>query len=245
MKTKMLKLAGLLALLICFAPMLEAQNTDYSMARITFVKAKVGMEGDFVDAVAEFNKKFHSEAPFTARLDRIATGSEAGWFVWIMGPLTFTDLDSWDTGGERAAYLKENVYNKIAKFGRTEFWRYNPKLSFDGVDEPVAMSNLWLIDIKSGEYHRFKEFMEKVQPVFAKMNRDNMRVYNNAFNEDDGRDVVIVWTNTKWADMDEENNDFESTYEEMHGKGSWQNALDNWQDFTVTVRSSLWLYDQK
>ncbi len=241
----MFKHAWLLALMIWCAPNVQAQNTDYSMARITFVKAKIGMEKDFTEAVASFNEKFHSEAPFTARLDRIATGSQAGWFVWIMGPLTFTDLDSWDIGDDRLEYLKSNVYDKIAKFGRTEFWRYNPKLSFDAIEEPVAMSNLWLIDIADGQYHRFKEFMEKVQPVFAKMNKDNMRVYNNAFNEDDGRDIVIVWTSTKWADMDDQDDSFESTYEEMHGKGSWKNALDDWQDFTVTVKSSLWMYDMK
>jgi len=245
MKTKMFKFGLVIALMIWCAPVLEAQNTDYGMVRITFVKAKIGMEAEFASSVAEFNAKFHSEAPFTARLDRIATGKEAGWFVWIMGPLTFTDLDNWDTAGARAEYLKKNVYDKVAKFGRTEFWRYNPDLSYAEIDEPTAVSNLWLIDIADNQYHRFKTFMEKINKAFAKMNRDNMRVYNNQFNEDDGRDVVIVWTATKWADMDEANDDLEATYDEIHGKGAWQTAMDDWQDFTVSVQSTLWMYDVK
>lgn len=241
----MLKLVWLLAITFCCAPLLNAQNTDYGMAEITFMKPKIGMEKDFVKAVANHNEIYHKDGPYKARLDQIYTGKQAGWYVWIMGPCTFTDLDSRNLGDAHTDHWDTNVANTVAKYGRTEFWKYNPKLSFDGIEEPIKISNLWLVDIADNEYHRFKDFMEKIQKAFAKMNRDNMRVYDNQFNEDDGRDVVIVWSSTKWADMDEQNDDLEATYEEIHGKGTWQTAIDDWRDFTVSVSSSLWLYDMK
>ena len=40
------------------------------------------------------NEKYHAIAPYTASVWRVSTGVHSGNMLWIMGPFTFTDLDS-------------------------------------------------------------------------------------------------------------------------------------------------------
>ena len=72
----------------------QEEKETYGMAEITYMLPKIGMERAFVEAVKAHNEKFHKEGVFKASLDNILTGKETGWYVWIMGPCTFTDLDN-------------------------------------------------------------------------------------------------------------------------------------------------------
>ena len=107
MKTKRNLLASLLiaALLLTATGIAqEKEKKSYDMAEITFMLPKIGMEKAFVKAVTAHNNLYHKEGPYQAHLDNVLTGKEAGWFVWIMGPCTFTDLDSRPGEGAHTAH---------------------------------------------------------------------------------------------------------------------------------------------
>ncbi len=208
------------------------------MVELSYMKAKVGMEAKFEAAVKKHNEKYHKEGAYGATLFAIATGSEAGWFVWAMGPTTFTELDSRPTGDEHAADWDKNVAPYIAEYGRVEYWRWNEKLS-NWKESDEKMINLWWMDIESGEYYRFKQFMEKVVPIFKEMD-DEMNVYNNQFRQSDGRDVAIVWPMENWASMDDEGWNMKEEYEKKYGEGSWENALEDWDDFVASMSGEVW-----
>ena len=128
MKTK----ATLLSLLFLSVALLSSSTTfaqdekeSYSMVEITFMLPKIGMEKNFENSVKEHNAKYHKDGPFRASLDYILTGKEAGWYVWIMGPCTFSNLDNRPEDDAHRAHWDKNVSPTVAKYGRTEYWRYN------------------------------------------------------------------------------------------------------------------------
>ena len=225
--------------LINFAQEEESDKPDYAMVELNYMKTKVGMEMKFVEAVKKHNAKYHPEGPYDASLFYIGTGNEAGWYVWAMGAFTYSDLHNAPGAGEHRDNWAKTIAPYVEEYGRVEMWRYNEKLSTtDGDSEPLE--TIWWIDIESGEYYRFKAFMEDVQEIFDEKG-DEMHVWNTQYSQNDGRDVAIVWPFDKWSDLDEEDWNMEEAYDEKHGKGSWDNALEEWDDFIKSNKQEVWM----
>jgi len=219
----------------------QEEKESYSMVEITYMLPKIGMEKAFKQAVKDHNEKFHKEGPHKASLDLILTGKESGWFVWIMGPCTFTDLDNRPDTDAHTSDWEKNVSPTVAKYGKNEFWKYNKKLSYwkEGSETP-KFETIWFIDVKRGEYYKFKEFVEKVKKAYEKKDDDSFGVYDNQFREGNGRDVAIVWGFNSWAELDDDDGGIKSTYEEIYGEGSWENGLKDWEGSTESIKSQVW-----
>ena len=110
---------------------------------------------------------------------------------------------------------------------------------------PPKYEVLWVIDIKRGDYYRFKALMTKIQAASAKKGEGNIKVYNNQFVTDDGREVVIVWDYKNWAAFDEEGGGIKKEFEEINGEGSWENAMDEWTEITESIKRQVWEHDVK
>lgn len=235
--------AKILLLLFCFPLFLMAQDDgekpDYAMVELNYIKVKPGMEMKFVQAVKNHNSKYHPDGPYDASLFYIRTGNRAGWYVWAMGTMTYTDLDGAPGAGAHRDDWAKNIAPLVEEYGPIEMWRYNDKLSSSDGDSE-AMEVLWFLDITWGEFYRFKAFMEKVQPIFDEKNED-MHVWMNQYNQMDGRDVAISWPFDKWADMDEDDWNMEEAYDEKYGEGSWDNAMEEWKDFVEGNVQEVWM----
>ncbi|MBK7693571.1 MAG: hypothetical protein IPI30_04395 [Saprospiraceae bacterium] len=67
----------------------------YHMYNNMLVMPKRGMEKKFEDGVKAHNAMFHSSGPNKATLSQITEGFKSnGWYVWSMGPMTFTGYGS-------------------------------------------------------------------------------------------------------------------------------------------------------
>lgn len=229
-------------ILTTFTANAQEEKESYAMVELTFMLPKIGMEKAFESAVKVHNEKYHKEGVFKASLDMIVTGKEAGWYVWIMGPCTFTDLDSRPDNAAHTNDWDKNISPTILEYGRNEFWRYNDKLSYhkEGSDAIVNFENIWFVDVKKGQDYKFKEFMEKVKKAHEKRGEGNILVYNNQFREGNGRDVAIVWTLNNWAEMDEDDGGIKKDFEELYGEGSWANALKDWENSIKSISSQMW-----
>ena len=242
MKTKKSLLITMLMVALLFSYTSFAQDEEkesYGMAEIAYMYPKVGMETAFVNAVKEHNATFH-EALYAASMDYIMTGEESGWYVWFMGPCTFTDMDNAPGEGAHSDDWTKNVAPNVEKYGRQEFWKINSKLSYGEYDPSLKFSNLWIIDIKRGDYYRFKAIMLKIKEAYEKKGEGNMRVFNAQFNDDVGRDVVISWDLKNLAELDDDSGSIKADYEEINGENSWNNMLDEWEEITISVKSQLW-----
>jgi hypothetical protein len=248
MKTQKTLLASLLIVALLLTSNGIAQETEkktYGMAEISYMLPKIGMEKAFVSAVNAHNEKYHKEGPYKAYIDNVLTGNETGWFVWVMGPCTFTDLDSRPGKGEHTDDWSKNIAPTIRKYGRTEYWRYNAKLSYQSDATEPKYEALWFVDLKRGDYYRFKALMSKIQEAYAKKGDGNISVYNNSFVSNDGREVAIVWDYGSWSDFDDEGRGIKKDFEEINGEGSWDNMLDEWEEITESIVREVWEHNVK
>jgi hypothetical protein len=218
----------------------DDDDDSYAMLESVYILPKVGHEDSFVDAVKAHNEKYHNADPYEATLYYIYSGNEAGWYVWEMGPMTFTDMDDRPTDQEgHDADWDTNIAPHVQKYGRTEYWRRNAEQSYSNDDDWNKLE-IWWVDITRGEYYRFRKMMENIKKVHEKMD-DVISVWNTQFNQGDGRDVAIVWPFAKWAEYDDDDWKIKAEYDAMFGEGEWENALEEWEEITKSVVQEIWV----
>ncbi len=232
---------SIIGMLIPMVMLCQEDSSKYVMVELSYMQPKIGMEHEFVKAVHAHNKKFHAEAPYNSSLWRIAAGADAGWFVWTMGPLTFSDIDNSPGLGDHAKDWSENVAKYIEEYGVTEYWTLNEKMSVPG--EPTDMFMSWGMGIEEGQYYRFKAFMEKILEIYKTNHPDeDIELWNNNFaSSDEPRQVALNWNMDNWAEFDKEDWDMGEEYDEMFGPGSWANALNEWRDITFGISRDVWI----
>jgi len=218
---------------------LAQDSKKYAMFETSYMMPKMGMEKEFIAAVKSHNMKFHKDGPYQAKLWNCVTGHHAGWYMWDMGPVTFTELDSRPNKGMHDKDWNKNVEPFVKKYGMVEYWKYNKKLSYDNGNKNPKYLDIWFLDVKRGDFYRFKEVMKKVKAVHEKDAKDTMGVYTNAFTSNDGRQIAIIWPFKNWAHFDDDDN-FKKNYESLYGEGSFQDLLDEWREISESITQVVW-----
>jgi hypothetical protein len=223
---------------------MSAQEEDtkpkYGMVQDVYIKAKQGMNDEFEAAVKAHNEAFHKEGPHSARLYSVATGRDVGWYIWEMGPCTYTDLDNRPAKGAHDEDWDNNVGQHVHKVGRVEYWKYNNKLSYAKEGEEGSKWIIWYFDVKRGEWYRFQDFMTKIKNINEKMG-ESIGVWTNEYAQNDGREVSLSFPFSKWADLDEDDWNMKDEYEKEYGAGTWTNALKEWRAVTTESVREVWV----
>lgn len=217
------------------------ESSDYEMFQLTYVQAKLGHEIDFSQAVKSHNENFHNEAPNTASLDLIMSGRQAGWYAWVLGPCTFTKMETIELGEAHNNDWNNNVVPHIARYGATEYWQFNPALSYVAVPyEEVNYMTVIFLDVKRGTkdsditalFKNLKEASEKKGVDF--------REYFSRFGSSNGRrGLAIVIGHRNMAALDI-NKHIRNEYTELFGEDGWQKAVDQWNTYFTGVNVELW-----
>ena len=171
----------------------EQQEDNFRMTEITYILPNIGMEANFVTSIEEHINLFHKNDPDRGHLDLILTSDEAGWFVWVMGQCMYTNIDSSSGEDTHDNNWANKVVPTIAKYGRTEYWKFNKKLSYQSKATISKYSNVWFVDVNRGKYAQFELFMIRINEAYKKKGAGNVQVYNNQFNAGDGREVALIW----------------------------------------------------
>ena len=228
------------AFLLSSAIVFSQENAKNVMVETIYIMPVKGKEKDFEKAVKLHNDTFHNTAPHQAGMNLILTGPETGWYVWYMGPTTFTDLDSRPAGAHDGDWTAK-IDPLIKKYGKTEYWKYEAKSSLvpDGVVDS-KYSTMWVIDVENDSMDKMKGLLDKVNAVNAKKAGETMRVYSSRFNAGDGRDLVLIFDFNKWAELDEDN-DFIKRFDAMNGADSFAAFLKEWRSVVQGNKEAVWL----
>ncbi len=208
-------------------------QTDYQMWETTYLTPKAGKTEALKKAMADHNKKFHASGPYGAHVWSIETGKHEGDWLWVMGPCTFTDLDSRPDTKEHNDDWENNVMSNIDKASDVKYWKLIKDESYQPANAPSGKVLWTAFDIKPFEGYRFKEMMKKVVEVYTKKNYPYaIATYESQFDSGDGQDVTVEWEFDKYAWFDRDSN-FSKDYEEVHGDGSWRHFLDEYKDVVI------------
>lgn len=212
---------------------------SYIMYETMYIKPKYNKIKEFNAALAAHNHKFHAEGPRAVAIQRVANGSRAGQLVWVMGPLTFGDLDQ-RSSDESHLDDWNTVMPYIDELTEVEYWRMDADLSYtpEGwLFTPKIHIRSW--ELEHGKTGEFLEIMKKIVEVFRTKKYDNSwHVYWNYFQTGNGRDIAGVFGFNKWAFYDEDPV-FIRDFEEIHGEGSWADAYEIMTQATVGMTEEI------
>jgi hypothetical protein len=216
-----------------------AQEKDYKMYEMMYIKPKYDKMVELGDAMAEHNKKYHNEGPYKVSIWMANTGPHTGEWVWVMGPCTFTQLDSRPESEEHTKHWIEKVMPYIEDISEGEYWKMDNELSHSP-EGSFSGKEIWAVyDIKPMEMYRFTALLEKVVEVYKQKNYPNyFQVYRNEFSSATGRDVAIGFGFKNYAFFDEEDT-FWKDYEEVHGEGSRWKFFEEYKDIVISSYDEL------
>lgn len=243
MKTKNLLLTlTFIGALIFVTEATAQEEPTRNTAEITYIRAKTGQEADFSAAVKAHNDAFHNEGPYTGNLDLIQTGRESGWFVFVMGPCNFSDLDNRPSSDAHNQDWDNNVMPHVSRFGRTEYWSMNTNLSNPIIaTEDIKYETIWFIKMNRDNPNADADMNKFLKMALAvnKKHESDYRVYYARFAGNDGRDLAFVFPHKSLSEIDSDRN-FAKEFDAMHGEGSFEKALKLWSGAINSVNQQLW-----
>ena len=231
---------------ILFASTLYAQDAekkDYVMFETIILTPDGDNPAAFMKAMKAHNQKYHGEDnAYNATVWNISSGPNVGKLVWMMGPLTFSDLDNRPGSDGHDEDWSNNVVPHIKKAEHGEYWRRDDKVSsLVNVDDPASMIYLRFYDIsKDATSEQVDAHFEQVGKVMKKMN-EYWALYSNQFAQGYkiGRHVVGVTRMDGWKDLDDEWK-FKDTYVELYGETAWENFTDNGDRIFTNIYDEIW-----
>lgn len=227
----MKKIALFIALFgFLFSAYAQEEDKSYEMFEIMYLKPRTDKLKELNEAMAKHNQAFHNEAPYTAHVWSINTGPHTGDLAWVMGPLTFTDLDSRPDTEEHTTDWMENVMPFIKEVSDGEYWKMDEKSSYSPEGSFTGKEVWRVFDIKPFDGYRFTALLEKIAEVYrAKEYPNYFQVYKSQFRGGNGHDVAVGTSFKNYAFFDEDKK-FWDDFEEVHGEGSRWKFIEEFRD---------------
>lgn len=195
----------------------------------------------FEAGIAAHNKKFHADGPYGARVYSVLNGKNAGKYMLIMGPLTWSAMDGRPASKEHTDDNNKNINQYLESEVEVNYMKMHPDLSNFSEDFEINKVSVFMIDVK-----RFKEqeFIEKVLKKVVKMYKEKMPdqiygVYSNEMTNMDGLDFAWVdfFNSSSWLGKEDK---FVQNFEEVHGAGSFLQFMADVEATTDGERTEIW-----
>jgi hypothetical protein len=165
----------------------------------------------------------------------VNTGPYTGQISWVMGPCTFTELDSRPDSKEHTDDWTYNVMPYVESVSDGEYWKLDDKVSYMPAGSFTGKEIWSVYDVKPGQGYRFTALLEKAVAVYTKKSYPGyFRVYRSQFESDKGRDVAVGFGFKNYAFFDEEDN-FWKDYEEVNGEGSKMKFFAEYNDVVISA----------
>jgi len=195
------------------------------------------------------NQTYHSEGVHQASVYNITSGPNSGKLLWIMGPLTFTDLDTRPAVGGHDEDWRDNVMPYIKKLGSIEYWKQDDKNSntamLDGDNSKYPIQHIRYFEVARDHGYSVDNLLKQIGETVKAMDGINpWGVYDNQFRQgyDIGRHIATVGFNANWAEYDKDEN-FKEAFLKLHGENSWDAFTEGMADSFHNSWDEIWVYN--
>ena len=217
--------------------MLHAQQS-YVMFETMYIDVKPDKQNEFEAAFKAHNQKFHSKGPDAVQVHYIVNGPWEGQLAWVMGPLTFTDLDNRPSGEDH-----ESDWNKVMPFvkkvSEVEYWKMDKNMNYSPENMQFSKLHLRFFDVKPDKWEDVGRLLGMVVKVYKdKKYPNSLNVYWNQFQTGNGREVVAVEGFNKYSEYDKPDT-WVADFNEVHGDGAWAKFLKDMQASTDGMTEEL------
>ena len=231
----------LLCTLLMMPLLLVAQTNESPIIENVMLSVNPEKMAEFEAGIAAHNKKFHTDGPYGARVYSVLNGKNAGKYMLIMGPFTWSTIDNRPSGQDHTDDNIKNVNPYIMADVEVNYMKMHPELSNFSKDFDINKVSVFMVDVK-----RFKqqEFLENVVSKVVKVYKEKMPeqiygVYTNEMNNMDGMDFgwVDFFDGSSWLGKEDK---FPQYFEEVHGAGSFPKFLADVEATTDGDRTEIW-----
>ncbi len=226
----------IVALAVTCLTAVHAQNVVYETI---YLNPKTESLKELGEKMKTHNQKYHATPPYNASVWRVVTGERSGNMLWIMGPFTFSDLDSRPSDGGHDDDWSGSVLPLTHGMHNGYYWKLRPDNMYTpSEDYQGKIMRVRTLDIKPGKMDEYTDMMLLIMKVYnEKKPGHSIAVFNNVV-RDQNRDVAIVWQYENYAYMDKDLG-FSKLYEEVHGDNSWNQFLEAMREIVESASDEL------
>jgi hypothetical protein len=234
-------------LLVFLMPfMISAQEEDdsYVMWETMYITPDYTKLTAFSEAMGKHNKTYHKAGPYAAMVYNVSTGPNVGKLVWLMGPCTYTHLDSRPSDGGHDEDWANNVMPYIKKMHHGEYWEMNTDISnVSNRTEPYNLVFVRFHEVEPGQSHRVNGLFKKISAAHKSIEgAAPWAFFSNEFRQGNlGRHLASVWYYDSWAELDKSTG-FRNAYKTVHGENSWQSFISEINGIISNSWDEIWAY---
>lgn len=198
------------------------------------------------EAMANHNKKYHSERPYKAVVYNVVTGPNTGKLIWQMGPLNFSHLDNRPSDGGHDEDWRDNVMPNVKKISKGEYWKQDDKVSnvsmFAEGNNTHPILHIRFFEVEKGMSYQVDHLIGQIGAAVKEMEGENpWGFYMNEFRQGYtiGRHLASVGFYKNWAEYDQEGN-FKETFIKLHGDNSWETFVEGMNNTFSNSWDEVW-----
>jgi hypothetical protein len=173
-------------------------------------------------------KKYHVKAPVKTKIYNVLYGPSANELIWVMGPVSFSELDARPDNKKHDEDWADNINPFITSYNQSEIWRNMEGLVINNLDEktsaPEKYSARYLTVNSDQDSEVVKYLLSQVKETLVKIGKVKYwAVMENQFIQGNvsGRHLMGLSSMESWAELDEDR-EFGKHFEELYGKGSFK-----------------------
>ncbi len=229
-----------LILLIPFLAVSQNGN-EYMVFENGLLSPQLDKISEFESGLAAHNKQYHNEGQFGARVYWIGNGPNTGKYLWVMGPLPWSAFDSRPEKEGHDEDWNSNVLQYMLPETDQTYFKFEAGMSNFPKDFTLNKLLVDYYDIKPFQRTKTMALLEKIEKVMKdKFPEATYGIYSNELpNSKDGNDISFISFFEKSAWMGEDRK-FVDKYNEVHGAGSFDTFLKDWENATQGSYSELW-----
>ncbi len=205
---------------------------DYIMFEQIYLEPLNGQVSKLVDGVKKHNAKYHDgkNGP-KAYLFYVWTGPYSGQYVWVKGPVKWTDMDNAIADDSHTKDWEMNV----DRYGRSHNIMYSVRdedLTYNPANETVGENVLIrVLDVtnSSEAMPALTQMVKEIRDVLEKTGSTQARrVYRNRFRSEQRRDLTLVYPFQSWEYFENSTGlppGFSTEFEKTHGEGSMKKMV--------------------
>lgn len=189
-------------------------------------------------ALKAHNEKYHTEGMDRVQVWAIRSGPRSGSLIWGMGPHNWAHMSAEQKPGHMEDW-RTNVNVHLESEGEFTYWTPMNNLSYIPEGHKSKVRHARYLQIKPNKANNARHLSETMHKVRQEINYDvSVTVAESYTDNGDDIDWVILWGHTDWASMDKDRK-FRDAYENMYGRGSWEEFFEGWREATHQVKSEI------
>ncbi len=234
---------------LAFCAELYAQDNPNIVSMIYF-KPKAGQKEQYLAGLKEHTEKHHNKGVARVRTYRIISGLKSGWYVRVLGPFTWADVDKLHAVISSKAHVADAAKNIIPyvdeKIGPI-YWENLKDLGYDSHtsgQQPSEMLRIHFTQINPLMDGGYLELRRQLKEAHEKTDSDDSFTVHQLVHGGNLHTYAQIYRLNNWADMasTEPQKGDQYRVNEVFGERAWGHFISKGQKIIYKRNDEMRVY---